>query len=82
MQAFWKIKRPTLLLTQKHQALDKRLVSLVEEQLAIPLGKERIVYDAGSLQAFDLNGVVMEAASAEDIKLLKKYDYTGGLFGP
>jgi hypothetical protein len=82
MKAYWKIKRPSLLLTHKNRPRDKRLKSFLEELLALELGQERLVYAAGSLQAFDLTGVIIEEPSSEEIKFFKKHDYTGGLFGP
>jgi hypothetical protein len=80
MKALWKIKRPSLLLTHRNRPRDKRLKSLFEELLAIELSQERLVYTAGSLQAFDLTGVIREEPSSEEIELLKKYDYRGRLF--
>ena len=82
MKAYWKIKRPSLFLMHRNRPRNKRLKSFIEEQLALELGQERLVYEAGSLQAYDLTGVNIEEPSSGEIKYFKKHDYTGGLFGP
>ena len=55
---------------------DRKHKSLVEELLNTSLDEERLIHTEGTLQVYDLDGLINDKPSAEEIALLKQFAYT------